>query len=62
MPKDEREPLRDWSLAILGALEPVVTPEAFERGNRAVRDFIAYLETLVERAPRAIPAIPSATC
>ena len=27
VPKDEREPLRGWSLAILGALEPVVTPE-----------------------------------
>ena len=23
VPNDEREPLRDWSLAILGALEPV---------------------------------------
>jgi cytochrome P450 len=49
VPKDEREPLRAWSLAILGALEPVVTPEAFERGNGAVHDFIAYLETLIER-------------
>src|SRR3954466_7270876 len=26
VPADEREPLRDWSLAILGALEPVVSP------------------------------------
>src|SRR6201996_3342933 len=25
VPRDEREPLRDWSLAILGALEPVIT-------------------------------------
>ena len=24
VPHDEREPLRDWSLAILGALEPVI--------------------------------------
>ena len=24
VPQDEREPLRDWSLAILGALEPVI--------------------------------------
>ena len=24
VPEDEREPLRDWSLAILGALEPVI--------------------------------------
>ena len=25
VPHDEREPLRDWSLAILGALEPVIS-------------------------------------
>src|SRR5207245_859544 len=36
VPHDEREPLRDWSLAILGALEPVVSPEAAARGNKAV--------------------------
>ena len=57
VPKDEREPLRGWSLAILGALEPVVTPDAFERGNRAVHDFIAYLEDLLERR-RASPGHP----
>src|SRR6267154_2147310 len=33
VPMDEREPLRDWSLAILGALEPVIGPEVFARGN-----------------------------
>jgi cytochrome P450 len=49
VPMEEREPLRDWSLAILGALEPVIGPEAFARGNDAVRDFLAYLEVLVER-------------
>jgi cytochrome P450 len=49
VPMAEREPLRDWSLAILGALEPVISPEAFARGNDAVRDFLAYLEILVER-------------
>ena len=49
VPHDEREPLRDWSLAILGALEPVIAPEVFARGNRAVADFLAYLETLVAR-------------
>src|SRR4051812_25274972 len=38
VPHDEREPLRDWSLAILGALEPVVSAEAFARGNKAVQD------------------------
>src|SRR5260370_5286665 len=49
VPHDEREPLRDWSLAILGALEPVIGPEALARGNNAVQNFLAYLEILVER-------------
>jgi cytochrome P450 len=49
VPMAERDPLRDWSLAILGALEPVIGPDAFARGNDAVRDFLAYLEILVER-------------
>ncbi|WGR69173.1 MULTISPECIES: cytochrome P450 [unclassified Bradyrhizobium] len=52
VPHEEREPLRDWSLAILGALEPVVSTEAAARGNRAVKDFLAYLETLVARRRR----------
>jgi cytochrome P450 len=58
VPRDEREPLRDWSLAILGALEPVVSPEAASRGNKAVTDFLAYLETLIARR-RARPGDPS---
>src|SRR5262245_56139195 len=49
VPHDEREPLRDWSLAILGALEPVIGEAAFARGNKAVKEFLAYLEILVER-------------
>jgi len=49
VPHEEREPLRDWSLAILGALEPVIGPEVFARGNKAVEDFLSYLEVLVER-------------
>lgn len=49
VPQDERGPLRGWSLAILGALEPVVTPDVFARGNTAVKDFLAYLEVLVAR-------------
>jgi hypothetical protein len=57
VPRDEREPLRDWSLAILGALEPVISAEAFARGNSAVKDFLAYLEDLVERR-RAKPGNP----
>ena len=58
IPHDEREPLRDWSLAILGALEPVISAEVFARGNKAVKDFLAYLQTLVARR-RAKPGDPS---
>jgi cytochrome P450 len=58
VPRDERGPLRDWSLAILGALEPVVSAEAAARGNKAVTDFLAYLETLVARR-RARPGDPA---
>jgi cytochrome P450 len=57
VPHEERAPLRDWSLAILGALEPVIGPEAFARGNNAVREFLAYLEMLVARR-RAKPGNP----
>jgi cytochrome P450 len=58
VPHDERAPLRDWSLAILGALEPVIGAEVFACGNNAVKDFLAYLETLVARR-RAKPGDPS---
>ena len=57
VPHEEREPLRDWSLAILGALEPVISAEVFARGNKAVQDFLAYLEILVARR-RAKPGNP----
>ncbi|ABE39043.1 cytochrome P450 [Rhodopseudomonas palustris BisB5] len=57
IPHDERGPLRDWSLAILGALEPVIGPDTFARGNDSIRDFIAYLETLIARR-RANPGDP----
>jgi cytochrome P450 len=57
VPMEEREPLRDWSLSILGALEPVISAEAFARGNTAVKDFLGYLEILVERR-RAKPGNP----
>jgi cytochrome P450 len=49
VPHEEREPLRDWSLAILGALEPVIGEAAFARGNKAIADFLSFLEVLVER-------------
>jgi len=47
IPGDERGPLRRWSLAILGALEPKLTPEQKQAGNQAVTDFKAYLSEIV---------------
>jgi len=48
VPHEERGPLRKWSLAILGALEPVVTAEAAARGNNAIQEFTTCLETIIE--------------
>ncbi|MDO9360640.1 MAG: cytochrome P450 [Polaromonas sp.] len=47
VPHADRGPLRDWSLAILGALEPKLTPEQEAMGNRSVSEFTDYLRTLV---------------
>jgi cytochrome P450 len=53
VPHADRGPLRDWSLAILGALEPVVTPEQHTLGNRSVTEMLDYLRSLVaERRKR----------
>lgn len=57
IPHDERGPLREWSLAILSALEPVPGPEVLARGNQAVSGFLAYLDDLIARR-RAHPGDP----
>ena len=44
IPHSQRGPLRDWSLAILGALEPTLSPEQHEVGNRSVTEFVALLQ------------------
>jgi cytochrome P450 len=49
VPREERGPLRAWSLAILGALEPRLTPAQQELGERGVTEFLDYLRTLVAR-------------
>ena len=49
VPHADREPLRGWSLAILGALEPALTPEQEALGNRSVTEFLAYLRELVAK-------------
>jgi cytochrome P450 len=57
VPQDERGPLRGWSLAILGALEPVISADVFARGNTAVQEFLDYLKALVAKR-RAKPGNP----
>lgn len=49
--------MRDWSLAILGALEPALEPSAQARGDAAVTAFIDYLRGLVADR-RAHPGNP----
>ena len=57
VPADERGPLRDWSLAILSALEPAPAAPVLARGHAAVEGFLDYLRGLVARR-RARPADP----
>jgi len=57
VPRPARGPLRGWSLAILGALEPVLTPERAASGNAAVLEMLAYLSELVSQR-RARPGDP----
>jgi len=52
VPKSDRGPLRGWSVAILSGLEPTLSPEMLERGNRAVSEFLDYLNTLVAERRR----------
>ena len=47
VPHADRAPLRGWSLAILGALEPKLTAAQEALGNRSVTEFTDYLKTLV---------------
>ena len=57
VPHADRAPLRGWSLAILGALEPRLSPAQEAAGNAAVTEFLAYLEGLVADR-RARPGDP----
>jgi len=52
IPQDERQSLRGWSLAILGALEPKLGPQQLAAGNRAVVEFCDYLKALIARRRR----------
>jgi hypothetical protein len=53
VPHADRSPLRDWSLAILGALEPVPTPAQHAAGNRSVTEMLDYLRGLVAERRKA---------
>lgn len=57
IPMPQRGPLRDWSLAILGALEPTLTEAQLSRGHAAVTEFKAYLQELIAHR-RAHPGNP----
>ena len=57
VPHADRAPLRGWSLAILGALEPSVTAGQAALGNRSVTEFTQYLRGLVA-ARRRQPGDP----
>jgi len=54
VPMEERGPLRNWSLGILGALEPSLTADQLAAGQIAVSEFKAYLSNLIARR-RAAP-------
>lgn len=47
IPESYRAKLRDFSLAILGALDPVVPPERMAAGNAAVAEFSEILTELI---------------
>ena len=49
IPADEREPLRRWSLAILGALEVNLSAQEKAEGERCVTEMLEYLETFISR-------------
>ncbi|TXL73667.1 cytochrome P450 [Vineibacter terrae] len=55
VPRAERGPFRRYSLAILGALEPVISAEKQRIGDDAVAEFSAYLDDLIS-ARRKRPA------
>ena len=48
VPDADRAPLRGWSLAILGALEPVLSSDALARGEQALAEFHTYLHALID--------------
>ena len=54
IPNQDRGPLRAWSLAILGALEPNLSAAALAQSDKAVTAFLSYLTELVAERERAL--------
>jgi cytochrome P450 len=48
IPESYRAKLRDFSLAILGALDPIVPQDRMKAGNEAVEEFSAILSDLID--------------
>ena len=48
IPHSLRSPLRDWSLSILGALEPTPTKQELDKGNNAVLEFKEFLKKITD--------------
>lgn len=48
VPHADREPLRQWSLNILGALEAATSEAVLAEGNNSVTQFSNYLDGLIE--------------
>lgn len=52
IPPEYRQKLRGYSLAILGALDPVVPPERIKAGNEAVTEFTEILTDIIDHRRR----------
>lgn len=52
IPEEHRARLRGYSLAILGALDPIVPQDRLDAGNAAVTEFGAILGDLIDRRRR----------
>ena len=59
IPQEERDPLRAWSLAILGALEPVLNRQQFDTGVAAVGEFKDYLDKIISDRLRTAQIDPA---
>ncbi len=53
IPEEHRHLLRQYSLNILGALDPVVSKEAIDAGNASVKDFGAMLEDIIDQRQKS---------